>query len=475
MGFMSASIAAATDRELDAQLDTLRAEFAALQCELQQERTRLHAALDVNEQLRLDLGLRNAALEAATSYFMVVDAVAPGAKLVYVNRAAAADHGYTPEELVGRSVKLLMTRRSTEDERSEFRRKLNTGETTRAEMEVVRRDGSMFWAGFYSAPLRDARGVVTHFVIVGADITVRRESERKKEELQQQLYNEMRERERMAIELRLAQKLESVGRLAAGLAHEINTPIQYVGDSVYFLRSAFEDLFKLFNAYRETVGQFVPANDAALTTLAGLEKDVDLSFLEVEVPKAIERTLEGANRVAGIVRAMKEFAHPDTVEHTPADLNHALQTTLVVAHNEYKYAALIQTQYGELLPVTCNVGELNQVFLNLIVNAAHAIQDSGKDVSTGRIQVTTAILGEVVQVTIGDNGCGIPAENIEKIFDPFYTTKEVGRGTGQGLSIARSIVVDKHGGNIDVHSEAGVGTRFVISLPVNGRSGTRAG
>jgi two-component system NtrC family sensor kinase len=173
--------------------------------------------------------------------------------------------------------------------------------------------------------------------------------------------------------------------------------------------------------------------------------------------------------VAAIVRAMKEFAHPDGAEQNPADLNRALQTTLLVAHNEYKYCAQIETQFGELPDVICNVGELNQVFLNLIVNAAHTISESGKDAQTGRITVTTSAVGEHVQISLIDNGCGIPAENLEKIFDPFFTTKPIGRGTGQGLAIARAIVVEKHGGSIDVHSDVGQGTRFVLQLPVAGR------
>ena len=173
--------------------------------------------------------------------------------------------------------------------------------------------------------------------------------------------------------------------------------------------------------------------------------------------------------MAAIVRAMKEFAHPDTAEQSPADLNHAIQTTLTVAHNEYRYCAQIETRFGELPPVVCNVGELNQMFLNLLVNAAHAIAEAGKDREAGRITITTAVAGESVEISVSDNGCGIAAENLAKIFDPFFTTKPVGQGTGQGLAITRTIVTEKHGGRIDVHSEIGSGTRFVLHLPIAGR------
>jgi two-component system NtrC family sensor kinase len=347
-----------------------------------------------------------------------------------------------------------------------------SGEVARCEAQAVRRDGSTFWLGFHTAPLRNRDGRITHYVTVGADITARIEADLRKTELQEQLYGEMRERERIAIELRLAQKLESVGRLAAGMAHEINTPIQYVGDSVYFLRSAFEDLSKLFSLAHKAARQLAErvGDQEVLGTLDACEQAIDFDFVRQEVPKAFERTLEGVERVGGIVRAMKEFAHPDATEHSPADINHALETTLTVARAEYKYTATVETRFGVLPAVVCNVGELNQVFLNLIVNAAHAIHDSGKDVASGRIIIETETSEGWALIAITDNGCGIAQENIDKIFDPFFTTKEVGRGTGQGLAIARAIVVDKHGGQLDVTSEPGAGTRFTLKLPVAGRA-----
>lgn len=459
-----------------ADLAATRAECASASLRPAELSRCLAVATAENEALRRDLQLRNAALDVATSHFMIIDAQKAGRPIVYVNRSLARDHGYDPAELIGRNVSTLTLKYKSEEDLERLRRAIETGSAVRLEAEATRRDGSPFWVGFHAAPLRDVNGKITHYVTIGADITSRLEAERRKSELQEQLYAEMRERERMAIELRLAQKLESVGRLAAGLAHEINTPTQYVGDSVCFLRSAFDDLATLFNAYREVVKN-LPAqsrNESALQAITAIETAIDFEFLRGEVPRAIERAIEGTDRVAAIVRAMKEFAHPDASEHSPADLNHAIETTLAVARNEYKYVATIVSRLGELPPVTCNIGELNQVFLNLIVNAAHAIADAGKDTGEGRITVATSLDGDHVGVLIGDNGCGIPPENLDKIFDPFFTTKEVGRGTGQGLAIARSIVVEKHGGDINVHSEVGAGTRFVLRLPVTGRSAAKA-
>jgi PAS domain S-box-containing protein len=442
--------------------------------EIEQLRAQLAAELTAKARLQESLDLRNAALDAASTHFLIAEAYGDNRRVVYANRAIAVDHGYaSASEVIGQKVTSFLWWAEGTPQMEEVAHQLEQGRTARTEMEVVRRDGSRFWAGFSSTPLRNARGDATHVVSIGADITARREAARKERELNDKLLMEMQERERISMELRLAQKLESVGRLAAGLAHEINTPIQYVGDSVHFLRSAFDDLSRLFHGYRDALRELKSSHTSAAAQLADLrelEIECDFDFLSVEVPKAFERTLEGAERVAGIVRAMKEFAHPDGTEHSAADLNHALSTTLIVACNEYKYAATINTDLADLPTVTCNIGELNQVFLNLIVNAAHAIHDAGRDISSGRIGVKTRTRAECVEVEISDNGCGIPRENLDKIFDPFFTTKEVGRGTGQGLAIARSIVVDKHGGTIDVHSEPGIGTSFVICLPLQRQS-----
>jgi two-component system, NtrC family, sensor kinase len=422
------------------------------------------------EQLERDLGLRNAALDVASSYFVIADVRHRERPMVYVNRAYASAHGYEAQELIGRSMSVLLVPEAfTVEMLAQMDAILAAGGQYRAEVQGLRRDGTRFWIGFTTMALRNAQGEISHHVSVGADITARLEAERRRQELQAQLDSEMRERERMAIELRLAQKLESVGRLAAGLAHEINTPIQYVSDSAYFLRSSFEDTLRLLNAHREALGALSGEQaQSARAHISALEGELDYSFLQQEVPRAFERTLEGTHRVADLVRAMKEFAHPDATEHSPAELNDAIETTLIVCRNEYKYVAQVATHFATLPSVVCNVGELNQVILNLIVNAAHAVQDCGKDLEQGRITISTHADDDSVRITVSDNGCGIRSENIDKIFDPFYTTKEIGRGTGQGLAIARTIVVDKHGGDLQVVSEPGVGTTFTIVLPTNG-------
>jgi signal transduction histidine kinase len=180
----------------------------------------------------------------------------------------------------------------------------------------------------------------------------------------------------------------------------------------------------------------------------------------------LERSVDGLSRVAELVRSMKEFAHPDQKEMVPVDLNRTVQSTLTVARNEYKYVAEVETEFGEIPQVACHAGEIGQVVLNLLVNAAHAIEDAVKGTGTkGRITVRTRQDGDGVVISISDTGAGIPEAVRNRVFDPFFTTKEVGRGTGQGLAIARNIVTQKHGGALSFETETGKGTTFLIRLP----------
>ncbi len=279
------------------------------------------------------------------------------------------------------------------------------------------------------------------------------------------------EHKRMGRELQQAQKLESVGRLASGVAHEINTPIQFVSDSVHFVKEAFTDVGRVVHAYRgalASVNTGTPAAQAVETTAAA-ENDADLDYLLENVPQALERALDGLSRVAVIVRSMKDFAHPDQIAMAPVDLNRGIESTLVIANNEFKYVADLVLELGALPMVACHGGEVNQVILNIVVNAAHAIGDvvAGTD-QKGTITIKTWRENESAVISITDTGGGIPARILDRIFDPFFTTKEVGKGTGQGLSIAHAVIHEKHGGRIAVTTDPGQGTTFTIRLPIAG-------
>jgi PAS domain S-box-containing protein len=277
-------------------------------------------------------------------------------------------------------------------------------------------------------------------------------------------------REAAEMELRHAQKLESVGRLASGIAHEINTPIQFVGDNTRFLQDSFAGLQALLSKYQELrdAAASGAVSPELLAEVRRVEGESDCAYMLEEIPKALTQTLDGVTRVATSVRAMKDFAHPESKEKAATDLNKALLSTLTVARNELKYVADVETDLGELPLVVCNISDLNQVFLNLLVNAAHAIGEVVKGTrEKGKIRIRTVAEGKTVLITITDTGCGIPEGIRSKVFDPFFTTKEVGRGTGQGLAIARSVVVERHKGSLTFESEVGKGTTFYVRLPVD--------
>ena len=280
--------------------------------------------------------------------------------------------------------------------------------------------------------------------------------------------------ERLDERLAKAQKLESIGELASGIAHEINTPIQYVGDNTRFVQGAYSDLSDVFEQCQTLIAA-AEANEALDLPVEKLGKtleDADLEYLQEEIPSAIQQTLEGVDRVANIVRAMKEFAHPGASELTRTDLAKAIENTAMVARNEWKYVADLQTDFDpELAEVPCLPGELNQVLLNMIVNAAHAVAESlgESPEERGKITVATRLAAPNAEIRISDSGCGISKDNLERIFTPFFTTKAAGKGTGQGLAIAHSVVVEKHGGTISVESVVGEGTTFIIRLPLESR------
>jgi PAS domain S-box-containing protein len=277
-------------------------------------------------------------------------------------------------------------------------------------------------------------------------------------------------------QLRQAQKLEGIGQLAAGIAHEINTPTQYVGDNAAFIKESWGGLDELLRTVKSIAARAKSGHPLTAETVEQLERSVekaDLDYLLDEIPRSLNQTLDGVRRVANIVQAMKEFSHPGGDEKAPIDINHAIETTLTVARNEWKYVAEVETEFEGSLPlVPCLAGEFNQVILNLVTNAAHAISD--KNGSTGqilgKITIRTRRVEEWAEVQIEDTGCGVPERNRSRVFELFFTTKEVGRGTGQGLALAHTIIVKKHGGQIWFQSEDGKGTTFFVRLPL-GKTG----
>lgn len=326
----------------------------------------------------------------------------------------------------------------------------STQETTRlTDIRYTRPDASHGVLEITMNAMASARGDAIGIVLMGADITTRKDLE---------------------IQLMRAQKLEAIGQLASGIAHEINTPIQYVGDNLRFIHDGFKHIKSIRSAIFELLDHAYQCGFALkrVEAIRELAVDMDDEYLIDEIPKAIVESLDGIDRVAGILRAMKEFSHPGTVEKTLVDLNHAIESTITVARNEWKYVAEMITDFDQNLPlVACLPSEINQVILNMLINAVHAIKDAIDEQAgeKGTITVSTATVDDGVEIRIRDTGSGIPEAAREHVFDPFFTTKEVGRGTGQGLSIAHNVIVEKHSGSLSFETETGKGTTFIIRLP----------
>ncbi|MDH3767623.1 MAG: ATP-binding protein [Gammaproteobacteria bacterium] len=282
---------------------------------------------------------------------------------------------------------------------------------------------------------------------------------------------DMTERRDLEQQLMQAKKMESIGQLAAGIAHEINTPAQFVGDNTRFLKESFEDILALNESYKKLLdsARSGPVPQEILDQTDSAVKAADPEYLVEEIPPAIDQSLDGISRISHIVRAMKEFSHPGGKEREPVDLNKAISNTIIVASNEWRYVAEIETDLDESLPsVPCTPQSITQVVLNLIVNASHAIVDALGDSPTdkGLIQISTKRIDGYVEIRITDSGCGIPEEIRDRVFDPFFTTKEVGKGTGQGLAMAFSTIVEQHNGTLRLESTVGQGTTFIIGLPL---------
>jgi NO-binding membrane sensor protein with MHYT domain/nitrogen-specific signal transduction histidine kinase len=402
------------------------------------------------------LSVQQSTLDEAEAFINSVPSILIGvdheSRITRWNSTAAAAFGLSGSEVVRKQLVNCGIRWLRPGMEAEIRSWSAERASRRCDQVPFEMNGETRLLGLTITALRVAVPHSTKVLVIGSDVT---------------------ERSALEVQLRHAQKLESVGQLAAGIAHEINTPTQYIGDNTRFLKDAFGDLQSLLVSYERLLAA-ATGNALSAETVQEVRaavESVDADYLLKEIPKAIEQSLEGVTRVSRLVSAMKEFSHPGTKEKIALDLNHAIENTITVARNEWKYVADLETDFDPALPpISCHPGEFNQVTLNLIVNAAHAIADviekggSGK----GKIKIQTRDTPEWVEIRISDTGSGIPENVRGRIFDPFFTTKEIGKGTGQGLAIARSVIVDKHGGTIHFETQVGKGTTFIVRLPHDG-------
>ncbi len=418
-------------------------------------------------QLKLRLRAASRVLKAEKRHRMISEmasdgivTIDSGGTIQFANGSAGAIFGSPASELIGTAFTELVPDFTAE-------RLADIGRAVAPTVAHARSWAPMEWNGRHRAGRH-----------VPLEVSFAESGEGTQERVVTAVIRDVTERKTRESQRAHVQKLESIGQLAAGVAHEINTPIQYIGDNLKFLQGAFQSMEQVLEAYRsaaeerakEERAEEKPASER-FAAVGELANSLELAYLLEETPQAIEQAIEGAGRVAEIVRAMKEFSHPGGLETAPVDLNHLLENAALISRNRWKYVADLKTDLDYRLPqVRCRAGELNQVFLNLIVNAADAIASANRShpERKGELLISSRFDEEFAEVRVTDNGTGIPQEAQPRVFDPFFTTKGVGSGTGQGLSIAYAIVVRRHGGAIDFETEVGVGTTFVVKLPING-------
>ncbi|MDH3302277.1 MAG: ATP-binding protein [Acidimicrobiia bacterium] len=430
MSTQSAAEAATADgeqvRRLERRLARVQRENEILETMIEEKTRSLYLA---QERLRKGKLFLENILESMQAALLITD---HDGLITLAGGATSALTGRDDAELVGRPISVILPSNRSD---------------SIVEEELMAEGGAAIPVLVTRSELSDDQGNVTGTVYVATDIS---------------------DRKRLEVELRNAQRLESIGQLAAGVAHELNTPIQFVGDSVRFLGDVMQDLMELLESY-EDVRQFAMGIDGGADIVQRLdakEDEIDLEFVRAEAPKAVTRTLDGLDRVATIVKALKQFSHPGTDDMAPADLNEIVLNTLTVAKNEYKYVAEIEFDAGDLGDVVCNRGDIGQVLINLVVNAAHAIGDQVEATGRrGRISIRTVDDDTGAAIEIADTGGGIPPEVQNRVFEPFFTTKEVGAGSGQGLALAHNLIVKKHQGRLWFDVEDGIGTTFHVWLP----------
>jgi PAS domain S-box-containing protein len=358
--------------------------------------------------------------------------------------------GYTADELSAMNAFELVHADDRDTAAAAMRACTEHGAEHKGDYRVRHKNGGWLTMESHAGAFYDGNGVVEGTLFVTRDVT---------------------ERRKLELQLRQAQKLESIGQLAAGIAHEINTPMQFIGDNTRFLEETFAELTPLLKTYGELLaaaeaGTLTPA---MITSARSAQSAASVDYLLSEIPKAILETLDGVKRTTRIVQAMKTFSHPGTLEKSPVVLQDAIESTLTITRSEWRNLAEVVTDFDpQLSTVPLFAAEFNQVLLNLIINATHAIGDvvGGSPLKKGTITISTRGDGGWAEIRVQDTGTGIPQSVQHRIFEPFFTTKEPGKGTGQGLAMAHSIIAEQHGGTLAFETTAGQGTTFIIRVPL---------
>ncbi len=376
--------------------------------------------------------------------------------ITLINQTTTKALGYAADELMGQGITMLVY--DSDDVGNLTDKLAHNGTLREYETRYKTKGGRIIPVHVSCARLSDSEDNTLGMVYVARDISERlrvaQELQKEKDE-QQVLIEKLQAAQNQLLQ---SEKMASVGQLAAGVAHEINNPMGFIGSNIHSLRGHIAQLLTVLGAYEQSE-QFLPRNSEALERVTQAKKEAEVDYLKSDIIELIKESQEGVTRVKQIVQDLKEFSHVDNTTWQWIDLHKGIDSTLNVARNELKYKVEIIKKYGEIPQIQCLASQLNQVFMNIFVNAAHAIKDQGT------ITIRTGLKDDRVWIEISDNGKGIDPEHLKRIFEPFFTTKPVGQGTGLGLSLSYGIV-KKHGGNIEVESQLEQGTTFRICLPI---------
>ncbi len=403
--------------------------------------------------IEAQLRLHDRAMASSSCGITIADAALAELPLIYINAAFEKITGYDEAETLGRNCRFLQNDDRDQPGLEPLRRALQAGQDCTIVLRNYRKDGSLFWNELFTSPVIDPDGRLTHFVGVQTDVTQRVEAEaglRRERAALEQTLGELRQTQAMLIH---SEKMNALGQMVAGVAHEINNPISFVNSNLHSLSRTIEEVFDAYDRL-ETLARVVdPAAAQAIRT------GVDLDFVRDDTADLLQASQEGLKRVRGIVEALRTFSRLDEADLKIASLKDNLESTLLIARLELQGRIKVILDLDNLPEIRCYPAELNQVFLNIILNAAQAIEGRGRLTISGRDE------GDRIVLRFSDTGKGMPPEVVAHIFEPFYTTKPVGSGTGLGLAIAYKIITDRHHGSITVESTPGAGSTFILSLP----------
>ncbi len=455
-------------------------EMRVAETEWEGEMAYLATLRDITDRKRAEemLWLYDRAMAATSTGVTIADATNPEHPVIYCNPAFESITGYRREEILGKNCRFLQGKDTDSKALEIIRKALRTDSECQVILKNYRKDGTTFWNALSVSPVRDRSGKLTHFIGVQRDITDRKQaeealqnSEAQSRQQSSQLAAALDELQTTHSQLVQSEKMSSLGLLIAGVAHEINNPVSFIHGNLAYLKDYTQDLLHLLTLYQQHYPNPVPE-------IQQETQENELDFLAEDLPKILSSMSIGVERICQIVQSLRNFSRHDDSQMKPMNLHEGIDSTLLILNHRLKGNGEmppieIIKQYGNLPPVECFAGPINQVFMNILSNAIDALDDVNSQLTfeqmsenPSQIEICTEVVGNFVEIKISDNGPGITEEVKQRIFDTFFTTKPIGKGTGMGLSISYQIIVERHQGKLYCTSELGKGTEFTIKMPI---------